>query len=35
MAYDVSKLARLQDLKSLAVKINTDFATKAEMKQKN
>ena len=31
MAYDVSKLTRLQDLKSLAVKINTDFATKAEI----
>ena len=31
MAYDVSKLTRLQDLKSLATKINDDFATKAEV----
>ncbi len=31
MAYDVSKLARLQDLKTLATKINDDFAAKAEI----
>lgn len=31
MSYDVNKLARLQDLKSLANKINDNFATKDEV----
>lgn len=31
MSYDVSKLARLQDLKTLATTINDGFATKAEI----
>ena len=32
MAYDVNKLSRVKDLKELAQRVNTDFATKTALK---